>query len=377
MMVCLILYAYCRGVYSSRKIAKACEERVDFMAVTARQKPDFRTINDFRKRHLKALQGLFKQVLQLCRHQGLVKLGHVATDGTKMQANASRRKAMSYGRMDAAEESLQAEVDRWFAEADRIDAEEDQLYGEDQRGDELPDWIKSRQKRIEKIQEARRALEEEAKAKAETERAENQGKPRKGKQKKPPEGIPEGKAQRNFTDPESRIMKTSKGFDQCYNAQAAVDAESQVIVGQRLTNRGNDRKELLPMLEHIEENLQQRPREVSADSDYHSEEVLGELKQLKIRGYVAVGKHSHGKGQVVKQKPKPGTHRYEMMMRLRKGGYRSRYRLRKQTVEPVFGQIKHARGFRQFLLRGIEKVEAEWSLICTAHNLLKLAQVQP
>ena len=378
MMVALLLYGYCRGVYSSRKIAQGCEERVDFMALTALQKPDFRTISDFRKRHLKALKGLFGQVLKLCQEAKLVKLGHVALDGTKIHANASRHKAMSYGRMKEAEERLGAEVDKWLAEAERVDAREDELYGVDQRGDELPDWVKSKKKRVQKIREARQALELEAKAQAEAKQKKRQGGTKRGRPHKHLEGTPRPEAQRNFTDPESRIMKTPLGFEQCYNAQAAVDTHHQIIVGERLTNCATDRNELIPMLEEVEKNLGGVPVQLSADSDYNSEENLRELDERKIRGYVAVGKQSHHQAAAIgKKKPKAGTHRHQMMMRLKKGGYRSRYRLRKQTVEPVFGQIKQARGFRQFLLRGTQKVAVEWSLVCTAHNLLKLAAARP
>lgn len=373
MMVALLLYAYCRGIYSSRKIAKACEERVDFMAVTALQKPDFRTVSDFRKRHLKALTGLFGQVLKLCREAGLVKLGHVALDGTKIHANASRHKAMSYGRMKEAEKQLAAEVAKWFEEAERIDALEDELYGADQRGDELPEWVKNKQHRLAKIRAAREALEAEAKAK-EAAASRRRGGSKRGRPRKHPAGVPKPEAQRNFTDPESRIMKTPLGFEQCYNAQAAVDHVSQVIVGERLTNCATDRNELVPMLEEVEKNLGGAPRELSADADYNSEANLRELEERNIRGYLAVGKQSHRQGVPIgKKKPPPGTLRHRMMMRLKKGGRRSRFRLRKTTAEPVFGQIKQARGFRQFLLRGTEKVAAEWTLICTAHNLLKLA----
>jgi transposase len=378
MMVALLLYGYCRGVYSSRKIAQGCEERVDFMAVTALQKPDFRTISDFRKRHLKALRGLFGQVLKLCQEAGLVKLGHVALDGTKIQANASRHKAMSYGRMPEAEERLAAEVDKWMQEAERVDADEDEWYGVDRRGDELPKWVKNKKQRLAKIRQAREALEAEAEAKAEAQRKKLKGGTKRGRPRQHPAGLPKPEAQRNFTDPESRIMKTPKGFEQCYNAQAAVEHPSQVIVGERLTNCATDRNELIPMLDEVEKNLTQAPRELSADADYNSEDNLQELEERKIRGYVAVGKQSHGQGAPIgKKKPPPGTLRYQMMMRLKKGGYRSRFRLRKQTVEPVFGQIKQARGFRQFLMRGTEKVAGEWTLLCTAHNLLKLAAASP
>lgn len=380
MMTALLLYGYCRGVYSSRRIAEACRERTDFMAVTGLQKPDFRTVSDFRKRHLKALSEIFLQVLRLCREAGLVKLGHVALDGTKIQANASRHKAMSYGRMKEAEEELAAQIRGWFESAESMDAREDELYGADRQGDELPEWVKNKQRRLAKIQEAKEALEREARAKAREKREKKAGekKGRGGRPRKHPEGEPRAEAQRNFTDPESRIMKTPKGFDQCYNAQAAVEAGSQVIVASDVTDCATDRNELIPAVERIEANLGRVPKEVSADADFNSEENLEKLEGKGVRGYVATGKQGHNKASPTASKsPKPGTHRHRMQLRLRRGGWRSRFRLRKQTVEPVFGQVKQARGFRQFLLRGLDNVRGEWSLVCTAHNLLKLAAATP
>lgn len=360
MMTALLLYGYCQGVYSSRRIAKACEQRVDFMAVTGMNKPDFRTIAEFRKRHLKALGGLFIQVLRLCQKAGLVTLGHVALDGTKIKANASKHKAMSYGRMNKAETELQAEVDKWFAEADVIDQAEDAEHGTDRCGDELPDWVANKQKRIEKIREARAALEAEAKEKAKAE----------GKK----DGKPEDKAQKNFTDAESRIMKTGNGFEQCYNAQAAVDAGSQVIVAQILTDAPNDKQQFVPVVTEIKKNMGRNADETSADAGYCSEENLKTANRRHINAYVATGRQKHGEAAATDgKKPKFGTRVHAMMVKLKQGGRRSRYRLRKQTVEPVFGQIKQARGFRQFLMRGKEKVSGEWSMLCIAHNLLKLA----
>ena len=377
MMTALLLYAYCQGVYSSRRIARACQQRVDFMAVTAHQQPDFRTISEFRRRHLEALGALFGQVLGLCEQAGLVKLGHVALDGTKMKANASKHKAMSYGRMKQREPELAAEVAKWFAEAEARDAAEDDELGAEHRGDELPEWVANKQRRLKKIREAMAALEAEAQQAAEAQEAaqeseDQQSEARRGggstpskgssaRRKAKPRGkAPPDKAQRNFTDPDSRIMKDSHGFQQSYNAQAAVDADSQVIVAEGLTNAGNDKQQVVPMLDEIEKQTGRVPRELSADSGYCSEENLEQLDERKMRGYIATGRQKHGQASA-------------MATRLRRGGHRSRYRLRKQTVEPVFGQIKGARGFRQFLLRGLEKVQHEWRLICTAHNLLKLA----
>lgn len=360
MMTAVLLYANAVGIYASRRIARACQERVDFMALTGMQKPDFRTISLFRLRHLEALKGLFKQVLKLCQKAGMVKLGHVALDGTKIRANASPHKSMSYGRMKKAEKDLKAEVDRWFAEAERIDREEDELYGADKSGDELPEWVADKQKRLEKIRQAKAELE--AEAKAELERGRD---PVKNTHKAKPTGVPSAKVQRNFTDPESRIMKSSQGFVQAYNAQAAVDVDRQVIVAQSVVHTGSDAHQMIPLLQQIRSNLRQQAKEISADSGYCSELNLKALAKRRIRGYIATDRQNKDRQVSVWVK--------RMRKRLRQGSWRSRYRLRKQTVEPVFGLIKQARGFQQFLLRGQKKVAGEWSLLCTAHNLLKLA----
>jgi len=396
MMTALLLYAYCQGVYSSRKMAAACEQRVDFMAVTALQKPDFRTISDFRKRHLDALGALFSQVLLLCEQAGLAKLGHVALDGTKIRANASKHKAMSYKRMKQREAELAAEVQKWLQQAEATDDAEDESLGT-RRGDELPDWVKSKQARLHKIREAMAALEAEAAAQAQAEAAQQaqaaaddapaesaddggaEGATATPSEDPPPPvaKAPPDKAQRNFTDPESRIMKTPGGFEQAYNAQAVVDADSQVIVAESLTNAGNDKQQVVPMTDEIAQNMGRLPKELSADSGYCSEANLEELEQRGIRGYVATGRQKHGTSSATgKRAAAAGSHVETMSQRLKRGGHRSRYRLRKQTVEPVFGQIKSARGFRQFHLRGLAAVAQEWRLICLAHNLLKLAQTR-
>ena len=374
MMTALLLYAYSQGVYSSRRIARACEERVDFMAVTALQRPDFRTIAEFRRRHLKALANVFKQVVTLCRRAGLVRLGHVALDGTKIRANASKHKAMSYGRMAAEEKRLEAEVKSWLSQAEQLDRREDKKHGADQRGDEMPDWVKSKQLRLQKIRDARAALEAEAREKDPPPPPPVEG-GKRGRPRKHPAGVPQPDAQRNFTDPESRIMMSTEGFQQCFNAQAAVDSEHQVIVACGLTQSATDRNQLVPLLDGIRSNCGTDPVEVSADSDYCTEEALEILEQRRIRGYIATGKQQHGqRAPTVGRKVAAGSLRDRMRRRLLCGGYRSRYRLRKQIVEPVYGQIKAARGFRQFLLRGVVKVAAEWSLVCSASNLLKLHQ---
>lgn len=378
MMVALLLYAYSQGVYSSRRIARGCEERLDFQAVTALNRPDFRTISEFRRRHLAALGALFVQVLALCQRSGLVGLGHVAVDGTKLRANASKHKAMSYERMLKAEAELAAEVKTWLDRADVADTAEDAEHGPDQRGDEMPDWMADKQQRLARIRAARAALEAEAKAAAEAKEAARpdpgikaDGTPSKRRGPKPtrPPGTPEPTAQRNFTDPESRIMLGRDGFIQGYNGQAAVDGKHQVIVAQRLTQNASDQDGLLTLLDATATNTGRLPDEVSADNGFCSETNLAVLVQRGVRGYVATGRARHP----ADGKPGGGPLTAAMRRRIRQGGHRSRYRLRKHIVEPVFGQIKAARGFRQLLLRGVEKVSHEWALICTAHNLTKLA----
>jgi transposase len=379
LMTALLLHGYASGVYSSRRLAKACSERADFMMIAAGDPPDFRTISEFRRRHLKALGGLFVQVLKLTEKAGLVKLGHVALDGTKLRANASKHKAMSYDRMKKREAELAAEVEGWLTAAEAADREEDKLYG-DRRGDELPDWVADKQKRLEKIRQAKAELEAEAKAAAEEERRRRQkadeerqaaGRTRSGPPPAPPSDEPPAKAQRNFTDPESRILKTKDGFIQGYNAQAAVDGEDQIIVAQDVVAQTSDQDQLVPLTDGIEANLGRQPKEVSADAGYCSEANLAALHKRRIEAYIATGRAKHP-GQ--DKRNLTGRLTKAMRQKLRRAGWRSRYRLRKQIVEPVFGQIKEARGFRQFLLRGIEKVKGEWALICTAHNLTKLAR---
>jgi len=354
MMVALLLYAYSQGVYASRRIAKACEERVDFMAVTGMQKPDFRTIAKFRRRHLPALRLLFIESLRLCREAGLVELGHVALDGTKIKANASKHKAMSYGRMKEAEPVLTKTVEEWMSQACGADDDDDQTHGPDRRGDETPDWMASKEARLAKIKAAKAALEAEAKA--------------AGKD------APADKAQRNFTDPESRIQKTKDGFIQGYNAQAAVDHANQVIVACDVGPSSADNPQLVPMVDQITANTGAVPNEVSADAGYSAEANLEALDARGIDAYIAPGRQRHGKAAPSAAQPvTPETRVGRMAAKLREGAWGSPYHLRKITVEPVFGQIKQARGFRQFLMRGLANVQAEWAMVCTAHNLCKLA----
>lgn len=379
LMTALMLHGYASGLYSSRRLARACVERADFMMIAAGDPPDFRTISDFRKRHLKALAGLFVQVLRLAEKAGLVKLGHVALDGTKIRANASKHKAMSYERMKKRQAELAAEVDRWLTAAEAADREEDKLYG-DRRGDELPDWVADKQKFLEKIGQAKAELEAEAKAAAEEEKRRRQkadeerraaGRKKSGPEPAPPSEEPPPKAQRNFTDPESRILKTKDGYIQGYNAQAAVDGQAQVIVAHGLVASTSDQDQLVVLIDGIKGNLGRRPQEASADAGYCSEANLAALRKRRVTAYIATGRAKHP-GQDKRNLSARLTR--AMRLKLRRAGRRSRYRLRKQIVEPVFGQVKEARGFRQFLLRGIEKVKAEWALVCTAHNITKLAR---
>jgi hypothetical protein len=348
------------------------------MSIVGLDAPDFRTISEFRKRHLSALSALFSQVLRLCERAGLVKLGHVALDGTKIRANASKHKAMSYERMGKRAEELEAEVAGWMDAAAAADASEDAAYGRDKSGEEMPAWVGDKQRRAEKIRAAKAELEAEARAAAEAERQtraeaekkrEAEGRKKPGRPAAPPSEDPDPKAQKNFTDPESRIMKTKDGFIQGYNAQAAVDAEAQVIVAHGLDANGSDRHQLAPIADAIEANMGRKPDQVSADAGYCSDANLAAMESRNIDAYIAAGRAKHptdGEGK--------GTRVADMREKIRAGGHESPYRLRKQLPEPVFGQIKQARGFRQFLMRGLDKVAHEWGLVCLAHNMLKLAQ---
>jgi transposase len=373
MMTALLLYAYCQGVFSSRKIARACRERVDFMAVTALNQPDFRTVSDFRKRHLPALAALFHQVLRLCQRAQMVRLGHVALDGTKLKANASKRKAMSYGRMKETSERLAKEVQGWFDEAERVDAAEDREHGTGRSGDEMPDWVVSKEKRLAKIQEAMAALQAEA-AEGDDDPDPSDGRSPRRDDSPADAPAPKDTAQRNFTDPESKLLKTSDGFIQGYNCQAAVDAEAQVVVAHEVVSTQADVTMLIAMVDDIRSNTGRHTRELSADSGYCSEANLQALHRRRIRGYIATDRQRHGSTLVRRRRPNQGRLTRAMRTRLKRAGFRSRYRLRKQVVEPVFGQIKSGRGYERFLLRGLRQVQGEWALLCTTHNLLKLAR---
>ena len=362
MMTKILVYGYCVGVYSSRRIQKRLVEDVAFRVLAAGNQPDFRTISDFRKLHLQALEELFQQVLRLVLEVGALKLGSVALDGSKVKANASKHKAMSYGRMGEAEKRLREEVRKLLKHAEAADEEEDKRYGRDRRGDELPEELQRRETRIARIQEAKKALEERAREKAESESKDSK------------EAKPDPKAQYNFTDPESRIMKGANEFVQGYNTQVAVEPFFQLIVGQTVTQAANDKQQMVPLIEVIEEQSGQRPEEVLADSGYCSEENLKYLAKRRMAGFVATEKQKHGEqNEPCKRGPLPkDASRLEQMERKLKTKVGAAvYARRKCVVEPVFGQIKQARGFRQFLLRGLRKVRGEWALICMAHNVLK------
>ena len=378
MMTKVLVYGYCVGVFSSRRLEKRLSEDIAFRVLAAGNEPDFRTISEFRRIHLKALEGLFVQLLQLALNLGRMKLGRVAIDGTKIKANANKHKAMSYERMLREEQRLRDEVKRLLAAAEQTDKDEDKRYGRTKRGDEMPAELARREERLKRIGEAKKALEERARIEAEQRQKEKDGGNKPGSSsggKRRSHVQPQPKAQHNFTDPESRIMKGADGFVQAYNAQAAVEPVLQLIVGQALTQQANDKQQLLPMIDAIKHQAKQRIREVLADSGYCSEENLRKAAKKKVDLYVATDKQKHNqpapqspRGRI----PKSATLVERMKRKLMTRAGRAIYARRKIIVEPVFGQIKQAQGFRQFLLRGVEKVRSEWALVCATHNVLKL-----
>jgi transposase len=373
MMTKVLVYGYCVGVFSSRRIQKRLQEDIGFKVLAAGNEPDFRTISDFRKIHLEALQSLFEQVLEMALESGAMKLGRVSLDGTKVKANASKHKAMSYERMQEKQRQLREEVKQLLAQAEAADEEEDRRYGS-RRGDELPAELQRRETRLARIQQAKKVVEQRAREKAAAEGD-------SGEQVK--KAQPADKDQYNFTDPESRMMKGADGFVQGYNAQAAVEPEFGLIVGQLVTQAANDKQQLQPMVEAIQAQSGQRPAAILADSGYCSEENLQYLEsadepEKKIEGYIATGKQKHGEyRQPCPRGPLPkGSTRVERMKRkLQTKAGKAVYAARKCVVEPVFGQIKQAQGFRQFVLRGIRKVQGEWALVCLSHNVRRLHAV--
>ena len=362
MLTKVLVYGYCVGVFSSRKMQRRLVEDVAFRVLAAGNEPDFRTIADFRQRHLAALTGLFEQVLRLARELGTPRVGRVALDGSKIKANASKHKAMSYGRMGEKQRQLREEVNALLAQAEAADAAEDAEYGSDRHGDELPAELQRRESRLKRIREAKRALEARAKEEAAAEDPARES------------AKPDPKLQYNFTDPESRIMKGPDGFVQAYNVQVAVD-DLQLIVGQAVTQETNDKQQLLPMITAIERQSGDTPSQLLADAGYCSGENLTAIAETTIDAYISTRKQKHGerpgpcpRGPL----PKSATIVDQMSRKLHTKTGAAVYAARKAIVEPVIGQIKQARGFRQFLLRGFEKVQGEWSLVCTTHNILKL-----
>jgi transposase len=447
MMVCLLLYAYCVGVFSSRKIAKACERNLAFLVIVGDERPDFRTISDFRKLHIKAFADVFVAVLRLAKELGMVKLGNLATDGTKMPGNASRHKAMSYGYMLKQIERLREEITALVQQAQSVDAEDDAALGS-RRGDELPDELQRREQRLATIQTAKARLEEQAKAAAEAQRQERaqkeaerqrSGKKRRGKEPKPIDDTPDDKAQTNFTDPELKIMpQNNKGWEYSANAQATVDSAHQIILACLVTTASNDKEQAVPMAEATKANMEKvglvpptnpdaagEPKKIPncMDTGYFSKEAIQGVEALGFDPHIATERQRHHAATPASEpltaeavatpasepltaeavatpasepltaeavatpvsepltteaaatpasEPSAAEVKEKMAAKLQTVAGKALYARRKVIVEPVFGQIKGARGFRRFLLRGLEKIGGEWNLLCLTHNLLKI-----
>jgi len=351
----LLLYGYATGTFSSRRLERAAQEYVPCRYLTADQQPDHWTISEFRRRHLKTVKELFRQVLDVCREAGLVKLGHAALDGTKVKANASKHKAMSYGRVRERQAEYERIVEGWLRQAEEIDEAEDREFGKDRRGDELPEELQHAETRLKRLQEAKAAIER---------RAQEQGREA------------EDKDQHNFTDPQSRIMLSAdKAFVQAYNCQALVDdTEHHIVIATGLTNQAADNPHLIGMLHEAELNTGRLPDRFTADAGYAGETNLFVLDRLAMEAYVAVDKDKHSRTEPVPRGriPKSAGLRERMRRKTRTKKGRKVYARRKHVVEPVFGFIKQALGFRQFLLRGLEKAEAEWELVNLAYNVRRL-----
>jgi transposase len=374
MMLKVLLYAYASGTFSSRKIAKKLEEDVAFRVLAAGNFPEHRTICDFRKDNLAEFITLFKQVVQIAQSSGMVKLGRIAIDGTKVKANASRHKAMSYDRMKMVEERLEKEVADLLKEAERTDQAEDQEHGPENRGDELPEELRRREGRLQKIKDAKKRLEERQAEEDRTNRRHegDGGRPngKKGKPFKKEFGEPREKAQDNFTDPESRIMKMGNGFEQSYNAQAAVDETHQIIVAVSVTNCAADNAQLIPMIEATKQTTGELPQQVVADAGYRSEANFEQAEAMKVDVIVALGREGKADTPEVSS-TKAATLRMKSKLATPEG--RVAYSRRKVIVEPVFGWVKRVVGFRQFSLRGLANVTAEWNLVCLATNLRRMS----
>jgi len=393
MMVCLLLYAYSVGVFSSRKIALACERNLAFLAIVGEERPDFRTISDFRKLHLEAFKAVFVQVVRLAGEAGLVKLGNVSTDGTKIQGNASRHKAMSYGYMKKEVERLREDIETLVTQAYQQDEADDAALGS-RRGDELPAELARREERLARIEAAMQRLEAQAQAEAEAERqhraeaeAERHrtGKKRRGKAPTPVQESPDDKAQSNFTDAELHIMRTNnKGWEYCGNAQVSVDAACQIILACDVSNAPNDKQQAEPLAQATLATLADAGIELptdeagateaipaTLDNGYYSEAAVQALETLGFNPYISTGRRPHHTPEAEASAP-PATVQERMAAKVRTPEGRALYARRKVIVEPVFGQIKEVRGFRRFLLRGLQKIRGEWCLVCLTHNVLKL-----
>lgn len=390
LMVKVLFYGYATGRYSSRKLERASYEEVPMRYLAGNQHPDHDTLASFRRRHLEALGRLFGQILQMCQRAGLVGLGHVAVDGTKVRANASRQQTRSYAQMKEEEQRLERHIREWLEQAEQVDAQEDAQYGV-LRGDELPPELATQKKRLETIRRLKAEMEQEAREQAERERAEieQRRQERRGREQQagrrfggreprvpdPAQVQPRAQAQRNLTDPESRIMKdgATGSFQQCYNAQAAVDERRQVIVAAEVTAQEYDRRQLAPLVEQIEQHLGRKPEQISADSGYYSSQHLASPVLAGVDLYVPPEpERRRPPGAAARRWDRRPEVTDAMRQKLATEEGRRRYRRRQTIVEPVFGTIKQGRAFRQFLLRGLALVRGEWTLACTAHNLLKL-----
>jgi transposase len=393
MMVCLLLYAYCVGVFSSRKMALACERNLAFIAIVGQERPDFRTISDFRKLHLEAFKDVCVQVVRVAGEAGLVKLGNVSTDGTKMPGNASRHKAMSYGSMQKQVERLREEIEALVTQAYQQDEAEEAALGS-RRGDELPAELARREDRLATIEAAMQRLEARAKAEADAERqrraeaeAERQrtGRQRRGKTPQSVDDAPADNAQTNFTDPELHIMQTNnKGWEYCGTAQVRVDGACQIILACDVTDASHDKQQAAPVAQATLATLAQagiarskdesgalQPIPATLDSGYYSETAVQALEALGFDPYMATERQRHH--ALPSEAPEaPATAKERMAAKVRTPEGQALYARRKVIVEPVFGQIKEARGFRRFLLRGLQKIRGEWRLVCLGHNLLKI-----
>ena len=376
MMVKVLIYAYATGTFSSRKMARKLEEDVAFRMLAAGNFPKHRTLCEFRKRHLGDFRAVFAEVVVLARALGLAGLGRVSVDGTKVRANASKRKAMSYGRMVTEERRLKAEIRALVERAEAVDEAEDERFGEEARGDELPEELKRREDRLAAIREAKARLEAEQRAK-DDERGRKPGQkrnPKGGSPYKREYGEPDEKAQSNFTDPESRIMKTStEGFQQSYNAQTVVEGQNQLVVGAEVTDNASDQGQLVPMVDAVAEGYGETPAQVLADTGYCNERDLQELEDRDIDAYVALAREGKA-SPTVDEEEYPAKAR--MAEKLASEDGRRRYGRRKWQAEAPIGWIKEAMGFRRFSFRGLEKVQAEWTLVCLALNVKRLHTLQ-